>query len=425
MKTFLYAGIFLAALFGWASGALAADAAEIDKADTAWMMVSTAMVMFMVPGLAIFYAGMARKKNVLSTIMQSFFILCLITVQWMVMGYTLSFGPDLGGILGALDFTGLSGVGIEPKGTIPHLLFMAFQGMFAAITVALITGAFAERIKFSAVVLFSLLWAFLVYDPLCHWVWGGGWLQSLGVLDFAGGIVVHMSSGISALVAAIYIGRRRGWPRELMPPHNLTLTVIGMGVLWFGWFGFNAGSALASDGVAVNAFVATNAAAAIGTLTWAFIEWVHRGKPTMLGAMSGTVAGLGSITPAAGFVSPQAALLIGVVGGALCYIAVTMAKPRLRYDDTLDVFGIHGVAGTWGTLSVGLFASINATGLFYGNPAQLTKQALGVGVTIVLSVVGTLVILKVVDMIVGLRVTNEEEIQGLDITQHEESGYSM
>src|SRR3990170_1385832 len=426
MKAVVVLASFLMAFFGgWAGVAQAADAAVIDKADTAWLMVSTALVMFMVPGLAVFYAGMARKKNVLSTIMHSFFILCLITVQWIMAGYTLSFGPDINGFIGGLDFLGLNGVGVEPKGTIPHLLFMSFQGMFAAITVALITGAFADRIKFSAVVVFSILWAFIVYDPLCHWVWGGGWLQKLGVIDFAGGIVVHISSGISALVAAIYIGRRRGWPRELMPPHNLTLTVIGMGVLWFGWFGFNAGCDLASDGFAGNAFVATNAAAAIGTLTWAFIEWVHRGKPTMLGAMSGTVAGLGSITPAAGFVSPQAALLIGVVGGALFYIAVTMAKPRLRYDDTLDVFGIHGVAGTWGTLSVGLFASINATGLFYGNPAQLVKQALGVGVTIVLSVVGTLVILKVVDMIVGLRVTNEEEIQGLDITQHEESGYSM
>ena len=286
----------IAAPFSFAAEA----AGEINKADTAWILVSTAMVMFMTPGLAIFYAGMARKKNVLSTMMQSFFILCLISIQWIIVGYTLSFGPDVGGLIGSLDFLGLNNVGVEAKGTIPHLLFMMFQGMFAAITVALITGAFAERIKFSAVVVFSILWATLIYDPLCHWVWGGGWLQKIGVLDFAGGIVVHISCGLSALVAAIYVGKRKGFPRELMAPHNLTLTVIGMGILWFGWFGFNAGSALASDGAAAIAFVTTNTAAAAGTLTWAFIEWGHRGKPTMLGAMSGAVAGLGSITPASG-----------------------------------------------------------------------------------------------------------------------------
>ncbi|MBI1910578.1 MAG: ammonium transporter [Deltaproteobacteria bacterium] len=415
----------LLALGIFSATAFAADAQAIDKADTAWLLISTALVMFMTPGLALFYAGMARKKNVLSTMMQSFFILCLITIQWILMGYSLSFGPDIGGFIGGLDFLGLSNVGIEPKGTIPHLLFMAFQGMFAAITVALITGAFAERIKFSAVVIFSILWAFIVYDPLTHWVWGGGWLQKMGVLDFAGGIVVHISSGVSALVAAIYIGRRRGYPRELMPPHNLTLTIIGMGILWFGWFGFNAGSALASDGLAVIAFVTTNTAAATGTITWTFIEWAHRGKPTMLGAMSGAVAGLGSITPAAGFVTPAAAILIGLAGGVLCYIAVTILKPKLGYDDTLDVFGIHGIAGTWGTIATGLFASIGATGLFYGNPAQLVNQLIGAGVTIVLAVVGTYVILKAVDLAVGIRVATEEEIQGLDITQHEESGYNL
>lgn len=418
----LLATLFLAGLTGLAQ---AADAAQIDKADTAWLMISTALVMFMVPGLGIFYAGMARKKNVLSTMMHSFFILCLITIQWMMAGYTLSFGPDTGGFIGSLDFVGLANVGIEPKGTVPHLLFMAFQGMFAAITVALITGAFAERIKFSAVVVFSILWAFIVYDPLCHWVWGGGWLARLGVVDFAGGIVVHISSGVSALVAAIYIGRRRGWPRELMAPHNLTLTVIGMGILWFGWFGFNAGSALASDGVAVGAFVATNIAAATGTLTWGFIEWAHRGKPTLLGAMSGSVAGLGSITPAAGFVSPAAAVAIGLAGGVLCYIAVTILKPRFGYDDTLDVFGIHGVAGTWGTLATGIFASIGATGLLYGGYDLLISQFIGAAVTIALSTVGTVAILKIVDMTIGIRVSTEDEIQGLDITQHEESGYSL
>ncbi|MEK6759329.1 MAG: ammonium transporter [Deltaproteobacteria bacterium] len=404
---------------------MADGGAVIDKADTAWLLISTALVMFMTPGLAVFYAGMARRKNVLSTMMQSFFIFCLITIEWVIFGYSLSFGPDIGGIIGGLDFIGLSGVGVEPKGTIPHLLFMSFQGMFAAITVALITGAFAERIKFSVVVIFSLLWAVIVYYPLAHWVWGGGWLQKIGVLDFAGGIVVHISCGVSALVAAIMVGRRRGYQKELMAPHNLTLTAIGMGILWFGWFGFNAGSALVSDGGAVMAFVTTNTAAAAGTLTWTFIEWKHRGKPTMLGAMSGAVAGLGSITPAAGFVTPLPAIAIGVAGSVLCYIAVTMLKPRLGYDDTLDVFGIHGVAGTWGTLATGLFASIGATGLFYGNPAQLGKQAFGAVVTAILAGLGTYLILKVLDMTMGLRVTTEEEIQGLDLTQHEESGYTM
>jgi ammonium transporter, Amt family len=424
-RTGFLVSMAIVALLALAGEAHAEVQGAIDKADTAWLLVSTAMVMFMVPGLAVFYAGMARRKNVLSTIMQSFFILCLITAQWVLAGYSLSFGPDIGGVIGSLKFLGLENVGVEPKGTIPHLLFMAFQGMFAAITVALITGAFAERIKFSAVVVFSVLWAFFVYDPLAHWVWGGGWLQTLGVLDFAGGIVVHISCGISALVAAIYVGKRKGFPREHMPPHNLTLTVMGMGILWFGWFGFNAGSALASDGGAVVAFVATNTAAAIGTLTWAFIEWAHRGKPTMLGAMSGAVAGLGSITPAAGFVTPGASMAIGLVGGALCYVAVTVIKPRFAYDDTLDVFGIHGIAGTWGTVATGVFASIGASGLLHGNSSQLVKQLIGAGVTILLSAVGTLVLLKVVDLIVGLRVTKEEEIQGLDLTQHEESGYNL
>lgn len=399
--------------------------AGIDKADTAWVMISAALVMFMIPGLAIFYAGMARKKNVLSTMMQSFFIFAIISIQWVLWGYTLSFGEDVSGVIGGLGYLGLNNVGVEARGTIPHLIFMMFQGMFAAITVALITGAYAERIKFSAVLIFSLLWATLIYDPLCHWVWGGGWLASIGVLDFAGGIVVHISSGISALVAAIYIGKRKGFPREHMPPHNLTLTLIGMGILWFGWFGFNAGSALAADGVAVMAFVTTNTAAAAGTVTWGLIEWAHRGKPTMLGAMSGAVAGLGSITPAAGFVTPGAALIIGLAGGLLCYGAVTMLKPRLGYDDTLDVFGIHGIAGTWGTLATGIFATIGATGLLAGNPGQLASQAIGAGVTVAVSAVGTYIILKVLDMVMGLRVTPEEEMQGLDLTQHEESGYAL
>ncbi|OGP31662.1 MAG: ammonia channel protein [Deltaproteobacteria bacterium GWC2_42_11] len=397
----------------------------MDTGDTAWMLVSTALVMLMTPGLAIFYAGMARKKNVLGTIMQSFFILCLISVLWVLWGYSLAFGPDSGGIIGNLKYLVLNNVGIEPNGTIPHLVFMMFQGMFAVITAALITGAVAERIKFSAVVLFSILWATFVYAPLCHWVWGGGWMQKLGVLDFAGGLVVHISAGISSLVAAVVIGKRRGYPKEYMPPHNLGLTMIGMGLLWFGWFGFNAGSALAANGIAANAFVTTNTAAATAALTWVFIEWLHRGKPTTLGAMSGAVAGLGTITPASGFVSVGSALIIGMAAGALCYWAVSVLKQRLGYDDSLDVFGIHGVGGTLGTLAVGLFASVGAAGLFYGNPPQLLKQAVAVSVTIVFTALATYIILKLIDAVIGLRVSTEEEIEGLDLSQHGETGYVL
>ncbi len=407
------------------SPSLAFASGEIDKADTAWILISTALVMFMTPGLAFFYAGMTRKKNVLSTMMHSFFILCLISIQWIVIGYSLSFGSTVGGLVGGFDYFFLNGVGVEAKGTIPHMLFMVFQGMFAVITVALITGGFAERIKFSAVVLFSLLWATFVYDPLCHWVWGGGWLGALGVLDFAGGMVVHISCGVSALVAAIVIGGRKGFPKEHMPPHSLGLTVIGMGILWFGWFGFNAGSALEANGTAVMAFVTTNTSAAMGALTWIFIEWFQRGKATVLGAVSGAVAGLGSITPASGFVTVSVALIIGFVGGVICYYAVMVLKQKLGYDDTLDVFGIHGISGIWGTISIGLFASLGATGLFGGNPAQLVSQIIGVGATILISAVGTYLILKIVDMVVGLRVTHEEEVEGLDYSQHGESGYYL
>lgn len=406
--------------------AMAEEAAPaINAGDTAWMLVSTALVMLMTPGLAIFYAGMTRRKNVLGTIMHSFFILCLISVQWALWGYTLAFGPDIGGIIGSLKYLGLNGVGQEPNGTIPHQVFMMFQGMFAVITVALITGAMAERVKFSAVVVFSLLWATLIYDPLCHWVWGGGWMQKMGVLDFAGGIVVHISCGVSALVAAIVIGKRKGYPREYMPPHNLSLTVIGMGLLWFGWFGFNAGSALAANGIAANAFVTTNTAAAIAAVTWVFVEWMHRGKPTTLGAISGAVAGLGTITPASGFVSPASSMIIGLAAGALCYWSVSVLKPKAGYDDSLDVFGIHGVGGTLGTISVGFFASVGATGLLFGNPGQLMKQLIGVATTVALAGLGTYVILKIVDAAIGIRVSTDEEVEGLDLSQHGESGYIL
>ncbi len=417
----------LALLLGFLLLPLYAYAEEggIDKGDTAWILVSTALVMLMTPGLAFFYGGMVRKKNVLGTMMHSFFILCLISVQWVLWGYTLAFGPDIGGIVGGLDYLGLNGVGQEPNGTIPHLAFMMFQGMFAIITVALITGAFAERLKFSALVIFSLLWATIVYDPLCHWVWGGGWLGDLGALDFAGGTVVHISSGISALVAAIVVGRRRGYPREPMPPHNLGYTLLGTALLWFGWFGFNAGSALAADGIAAVAFVATNTATAAAALAWIFVEWAHRGKPTLLGGASGAVAGLVAITPAAGFVGPVSAILIGLGAGLLCYIAVSVLKPRLGYDDSLDVFGIHGVGGIWGAVATGLFASIGAQGLFFGNASQVGIQIVGVLATVVLASVATFVILKITDAITGLRVTEEEEVEGLDLSQHGESGYNL
>ena len=419
--------VFVLVLLGFYELALASEAeAAIDSGDTAWILVSSALVMLMIPGLGLFYAGMTRAKNVLATIMHSFFILCLISIQWVVWGYSLSFGADiLGGLSGGLSYFGLNGVGAEANGTIPHYTFMMFQGMFAIITVALITGAFAERIKFSAFVLFSILWATFVYDPICHWVWGGGWLGAMGALDFAGGTVVHISSGASALVFAIVIGKRKGYPREAMMPHNLTLTVIGTALLWFGWFGFNAGSALAADGLAALAFVTTNTAAAAAALTWTCAEWIKTGKPTVLGAVSGAVAGLVAITPGAGFVGPMSAIIMGGVAGVLCFFAVSWLKPKLGYDDSLDVFGIHGIGGIWGALATGLFASVGAKGAFFGNPKQFGIQVVGVVATIVLAVVATFIILMIVKAICGLRVEKEEEVEGLDLSQHGERGYSL
>ncbi len=417
-------------ILGAGGTALAADGGKIDSGDTAWLLVSTALVMLMTPGLAIFYGGMTRRKNVLNTIMLSFITLAMISVQWVLWGYSLSFGSDIGGLVGGLDYIGLKGVGTTPQegSTIPHLLFMMFQGMFAIITPALITGAFVERIKFSAFLLFTLLWSTIVYDPLAHWVWGGGWLMDLGALDFAGGTVVHISSGVSALVAALVIGRRRGYPYEAMHPNNLPLTLIGTALLWFGWFGFNAGSALASNGSAVNAFVTTNTAAAMAAFTWTIVEWFHRGKPTLLGAASGAVAGLVAITPAAGFVGPISSIIIGFGAGVLCYLAVVLIKPSLGYDDSLDVFGIHGVGGTWGAIATGLFASAavgGVDGLFFGNPGQLVKQIIGVVATYLFAGIVTFILLKVVDLLVGLRVSDEEEVTGLDISLHGEEGYRL
>ena len=404
---------------------------KIDSGDTAWMLVSTALVMLMTPGLAFFYGGMVRRKNVLGTIMQSFVILCIVSVIWILWGYTLAFGPDKWGIIGSLNWFGLNGVGQEPApfaSTIPHLIFMMYQGMFAAITLALITGAFAERMKFSALILFSVLWLTFVYSPLAHWVWGGGWIgDTLGALDFAGGTVVHINSAIAAITAAIVIGKRRGHGVEGMPPHNLPMTMLGAVLLWFGWFGFNAGSALTSGGLASVAFVTTNTATGAAVISWLMVEWIQRGKPTALGAVTGAVAGLVAITPAAGFVSPLSSIIIGIGAGIFCYVAVNL-KHRLGYDDSLDVLGIHGVGGTWGALATGLFASTSINpagkdGLFYGNPPLLGIQAIAVVATYVFVFVATLIILKIVDRMVGLRVDEEEESIGLDQSQHGESGY--
>jgi Amt family ammonium transporter len=386
------------------------------------------------PGLALFYGGMARQKNALATIMQSFIIVALISVQWVLWGYSLAFGPDKGGIIGGLEWVGLRGVGLQPypdySATVPHQAFMIFQAMFAVITPALITGAFAERIKFSTFIVFTLAWATLVYDPLAHWVWGvGGWLRNLGALDFAGGTVVHISSGVSALAAAIVIGKRKGYGREPMPPHNLPLTVAGAAMLWFGWFGFNAGSALSAGALATSAFVVTNTATAAAALGWMFTEWASRGKPTVLGAASGAVAGLVAITPASGYVGPMASIVIGGVAGFLCYTACNM-KTKLGYDDSLDVVGIHGIGGTWGAIATGLFATktINEAGgdgLFYGNPGQLKIQIIAVLVSWVLAFVMTVIILKVLNAIMGLRVSEEDEVAGLDLSQHSENAYTL
>jgi len=416
-----------------AAAAAPPAAAKIDKGDTAWMLTSSALVLMMTaPGLALFYGGMVRQKNALATLMQSFIIMALISVQWVLWGYSLAFGPDKGGIIGGLEWIGLRGVGAQPydaySKTIPHQAFMLFQMMFAIITPALITGAFAERKKFSAFLVFTLLWATIVYDPLAHWVWGdGGWLKNLGALDFAGGTVVHISSGVSALVCAIVLGKRKGYGHQPMQPHNLPMTVMGAALLWFGWFGFNAGSALEANGLAASAFLATNTAAASAALGWMFTEWMTRGKPTVLGAASGAVAGLVAITPASGFVGPMSALIIGAIAGALCYSACNL-KSKLGYDDSLDVVGVHGVGGTWGALATGLFASkaINeagADGLFFGNAGQLRTQLIAVLATYALAVVLTWVILKVVDATVGLRVADEDEVAGLDLSQHSETAY--
>ncbi len=406
----------------------------ISAGDTSFVIVSMALVMLMTPGLALFYGGMVRSKNVLGTTMQSYMLLGLISLQWALFGYSLAFGPDHWGLIGDLSWLGLAGVGAQPNpdyaATIPHQAFMMFQMMFAVITPALICGAYAERAKFSGFILFSLLWATLIYDPLCHWVWGtGGWLRALGVLDFAGGIVVHVSSGASALACAIFFGPRQGYKKTPFMPHNLPMTILGAGLLWFGWFGFNAGSALAAGGLAASAVTVTHLASAAGAVAWVFAEWLHQGKPTTLGVASGAVAGLATITPASGFVGPMAGVLIGLVAGVLCYWGVSL-KWRLGYDDSLDVVGVHGLGSTWGLIAVGLFASrsvnpAGADGLLYGGGGLLAVQALAVGVVWVLGFAGSWLLLKLVDALVGLRVAADEEVEGLDLSLHGETGYSL
>ena len=407
----------------------------MNSGDTAWVLMASALVLLMtIPGLAFFYGGLVRRKNVLSILMQCFIIVCVISLQWVLFGYSLAFGPDFHGIIGNLDWAGLKGVGAAPNpdyaATIPHSVFMIFQAMFAIITPALIIGAYAERVKFPFL-LFTMLWATFVYDPLAHWVWGkGGWLKAMGGLDFAGGIVVHVSSGISALILALLLGKRVGYNHKPIRPHNLPFTVLGAALLWFGWFGFNAGSALAADGLAANAFVTTHTATAAAGLTWALIEWWHNGTPTILGAATGAVAGLVAVTPACGFVNPMNAMWIGITVAFICYIAVAVIKSKLGYDDSLDAFGVHGVGGTIGTIATGLFAekAVNAAGadgLLFGNLHQFGVQFLMLVVTIAFAAIMTFIIYRIVDAAIGMRVEEKNEIIGLDLTQQSEAAYTV
>ena len=405
-----------------------AEEGTLDTGDTAWMMVACALVMLMTPGLALFYGGMVRSKNVLSSLMHSFFAMGLMSIQWVVLGYTLAFGEDVGGVVGGLNHLFLSGVGTEPSGSIPHLVFMMFQGMFAIITPALISGAIAERMKFSTYCVFILLWGTLVYDPIAHWVWGsGGWLLEMGTLDFAGGTVVHMSSGFSALVLAIIIGKRMDYGKTPIYPNNLVFTALGAALLWFGWYGFNAGSALSSGASAANAFVTTHIAAAGAMVSWVFAEWWFRRQPSILGAASGVIAGLVTITPAAGFVSPMGALLMGLIGGLVCYGAILM-KGKFSYDDSLDAFGIHGIGGLLGALLTGVFAAeaIGGTaGLFEGNLAVMGPQIIGVLATMIYASVVTFILVKILDATMGLRVEEDDEREGLDTNTHGEHAYHL
>jgi len=403
---------------------------QINTGDTAWLLGCSALVLLMTPALALFYAGMVRRKNVLSTLMHSMAAIPVLSLKWCLFGYSLAFGPTKFGLIGGLDFIGLRGLASDVHGTVPTLAFVAFQMMFAVITPALISGAFAERMKFTSYLLFVLLWSTFVYDPVAHWVWAeGGWLFKLGALDFAGGTVVHLSAGVSALACAIVIGKRHGYPQRKPVPHNLTMTLTGAGLLWFGWFGFNAGSALTSGALAALAFVTTQLGAAAGAVSWVAIESIHRGKPTALGVASGLVAGLVAITPAAGFVAPWAAILIGLAAGGVCYAAVVQ-KDRFGYDDSLDAFGIHGVGGLAGALLTGVFAqkSLNeagADGALFGNGHALVTQLIACGATMVYAFVLTFGILKLIDAVIGLRVSESDEREGLDAALHGEEGYVL
>lgn len=408
----------------------------INSGDTAWILISSALVLLMtMPGVALFYGGLVRRKNVLSMIMMSFMVLCFISIQWILWGYSLAFGPDHHHLIGSFDWINLNQVGFEPNTdyakTIPHILYMTFQMMFAVITPALISGALAERMKFSAYFAFILIWSTVVYAPIAHWVWGnGGWLRNMGVLDFAGGTVVHISSGVSALICALVLGKRRGFGKVPMRPHNLPLTLLGGALLWFGWFGFNAGSALAANQTAALAFITTNTASAAAGLTWMGIDWKMTGKPTLLGAMTGAIAGLVAITPAAGFVSPSSAIEIGVAASIVCYFSITFLKHKLKYDDSLDVFGIHGAGGITGAILTGFYAekALNADGvdgLLLGNTAQVYYQIIGVLAVVAFAAVLTYVILKGIEYVIGLRVPETDELMGLDLSQHEESAYTL
>jgi Amt family ammonium transporter len=406
---------------------------SIDTGNTAWLLISTSLVWLMVPGLALFYGGMVRRKNLLATMMMSFAIIAIISVLWVLYGYSLSFGPDKSGIIGGLDWLGLKNVGQDPSTvyatTVPHLAFMAFQAMFAIITVALITGAVVERMKFSALLIFSVLWLTLVYCPVAHWIWGsGGWLAKLGVIDFAGGIVVHISAGVSALALALVLGPRKGFKaKEPTEPNNIPMIILGAGLLWFGWFGFNAGSALTSGGLASSALVATNTSAAAAALTWMILSWIYR-RPTVLGTVTGAIAGLAAITPAAGFVPPLAGIPIGIVAAVVCYYAMVLRAKKMGIDESLDVWACHGIGGTWGTLAVGIFASVavnsaGANGLIFGDAVQLARQLLGVAVVWGFAFGATWIVAKLVDVAIGLRVRATEETVGLDISQHGERAY--
>ena len=403
----------------------------IDTGDTAWVLISAALVFIMTPGLAFFYGGMVRSKNVLTTMMQSFFIVAMISVEWVVIGYAMTFGTDINGFIGSLDKVGLAGVGMNvlENGTIPELAFVAFQCMFAVITPALITGAFAERMKFAAFAVLILLWAIFIYNPMAHWVWGGGFLAELGALDFAGGLVIHILSGVSGLTICILLGKRSGYGRTAMIPHNLPMVLLGATLLWFGWFGFNAGSALGANALAANAFVVTQAAAAAATVSWVIVEWKVNGKPTVLGAASGCIAGLVAITPAAGFVAPLPSVIIGLIAGVVCYFAVAVLKEKLGYDDALDAFGVHGIGGTWGAIATGIWATTEvnpdgANGLFYGETHLFVAQLISIVVAYALAIAGTYILFKIVSSFTSIRADEAEELTGLDIVEHGERGYA-